>query len=522
METTRTDSRSIVIVGAGAEAWLAAAILRQHLPPSHCRLTVVQHPSPHGHRSETCGPAFVRMLDRLRIPQATAMRASDATYSLGTRYCGWSASGSEFWIPFGPCGVPIDGQDLFHVWLAEQKRHGNIRPYHTWSLHAASAMAGRAPHSFRAFSPMTQDHSYGLQIDLRGMAAFLRTSVADSDVHVISGQVVSGKRDETGNVVSLQLNSGDDVAADFVLDVTPELVVCSPTRSVAQACIPAAGQFSESMPAPGEWTAMADRIVTLSIPSRRSIPSCSTIQAVPEGWILSRSLKSRTDYELHFSSDLTDEETARMVLWNFAGPRISADAEFTVSVNTDACVSDLWTRNTLAAGRLISVATSPGAGPLRQLQAAIELFVQVFPVTGTIEPSRCFYNRQMNGIVTQLRDWRQLHYHLSRRSDAGFWKTAAGIPISESLQKRLSLYDDTGRILEAQRPIVPEADWYFLLTGCDRLPRRASVTALNVPYGQIQEVLTAIESQQDAVIRDLALHEELLDQIHQVPVAKAS
>ncbi|MFZ9092480.1 MAG: tryptophan 7-halogenase, partial [Planctomycetaceae bacterium] len=115
----------------------------------------------------------------------------------------------------------------------------------------------------------------------------------------------------------------------------------------------------------------------------------------------------------------------------------------------------------------------------------------------------------------------QLHYSLNQRTDTPFWIAAREAPLSAGLKRRLDLYSESGYIDLLLPDAFPDTSYYHLLTGSGRFPRRASSLALSISSDRIQEILSAIELQNNLALRELPVHEELLNRIHLPDLAQA-
>ncbi|MCA9059668.1 MAG: tryptophan 7-halogenase [Planctomycetaceae bacterium] len=503
----------IVVVGSGIAAWLSAAMLRRQLRPEHGRITVVEHPAESWSTKTplsttvTVGPAFVALLHHLGIPQPTLMQACDGVYCLGTQFREWADAETEFWLPFGSCGVPIDGRDVFHFWLAERKRGNLHRPYDAWSLHAVAAQAGRSPHSFRAFSPFTQQQSYGLQLNEERLADFLRQTVQQQDVLTVAERVITAERNGTGDLVSLQLQSGVFLAGDFFVD-------CSGADSVL---------IDQVLQIPWQERPVGvDRRLTIRTSARRIVPSLTAVQAVDDGWIETRPLTFGVDHTLKFSTDFTTEDAAlRQLESHVSGLKRINDVTSRV-ISNNALRDQFWVNNVVAIDEVAWRCESPWSVQMDSLQAAVELFLRVFPTGGSMDASRKHFNAHCRQMLEQQLNWHLLPLQLNARRNGELWQAVRQLPLSSVMQHQLRVYDDCGVIVDLIPGGITESAAYFLLTGCQRLPRRALPAALAVSSEQIQEILNSMEQQNDEVVRDLALHEEMLDRIHRPPIARAS
>ena len=123
----------------------------------------------------------------------------------------------------------------------------------------------------------------------------------------------------------------------------------------------------------------------------------------------------------------------------------------------------------------------------------------------------------MRLATEEIRDATQLHYLLSKRKDSDFWCNAAATTVSSELTQRLALYEAVGHVGHLTPEALPEASYQYLLTGCGRLPSSPTLQAKAADPNQIQQGLRDLLKFNETTLKNLPLHEELLDWIHTAP-----
>ena len=501
--------RDIVIVGGGTSGWMSAAMMSRVLKPADCRITVVEPPGPRGIGvGEASIPSLVSLLKSLDADEAEMMQRCEATYKLGIQFTDWVLPAHNNWHPFGVCGAKIDGRDLFPFWLAEKKRSGLQSPYHAYSLHWAASRAGKSPHSFTTPSPITQTQSYAFHFNAQALAGWLRDLALASGVREVAGSVANAVLGEDGNMTSIVLSSGEVIRGDFFVD-------CSGFSSVL---------MHKALNDPfQDWGdhLLCDRAVAFKIPGKRIIPPYTKSQAMPAGWTWHIPLANHVGLGYVYSSRFVSDDEA----WSQLQEATSDIADTSVIPRflkmRVGRQSHFWNRNVLAVGLSAGFLEPLESSGIHLSQIGIELFLKNFPHGANWLPQRDHYNARMASIYDEVRDFVQMHYWLSQRTDTPFWIAARDARLSSALKRRLELYDDAGTLDLLQPEAFPESSYYHLLTGSGRLPRRASALALSVDPAQIQTILSAIQQQNKQALRDLPLHEELLNRIHS-PLAMAS
>jgi tryptophan halogenase len=506
--------RDIIIVGGGASGWMTAAVMSRVLRSTDCRITVIEPPGPRGIGvGEASVVSMVALLNALNADEVDMMQRCEATYKMGIQFCDWHQVGTKNWHPFGVCGAKIDDRDLFPFWLAEKKRSGLSSSYHSYSLQWAACDTGKSPHAFSTLSPITQTQSYAFHFNAEALASWLRDIALSGGVQEIVGKVLDAEIDSDGDVKSVRLESGMTVSGDFFVD-------CSGFQSVL---------MNKALNDPfQEWNhnLLCDRAVAFKIPGARSIPPYTKSQGLSSGWAWHIPLAEHLGLGYVYSSQFISDEDAWAELQSAtASIRVQNREEDLTPRFLKMRVgrqTSFWNRNVLAIGLSAGFLEPLESSGIHLSQIGIELFLKNFPIGANWAPLRDHYNARMALLYDEVRDFVQMHYALSRRTDTPFWIAAREAKLSHALQRRLDLYDDAGSLDELQPEAVPATSYYHLLTGNGRLPRRAAPLALSIPSAQIQSILSAIELQNERALRDLPLHEDLLKRIHSPVLAKAS
>jgi tryptophan 7-halogenase len=261
-----TSKRHVVIVGGGSAGWMTAALLSHQLSAQDCEITLIADNDSAIGVGEATIPSIVRLLKTLRVDEAEFMQACDATWKLGIQFVDWLKPEHDYWHPFGVSGARIDGRDLFPYWLMNQQR-----PYHAYSLHWAAAIAGKSPHSTTARSPIGATESYAFHLNANKLATWLQQRAINKGVQQISSRVTNATVNETGDVASVKLSNGNEIAADFFID-------CSGFESLL---------LKQTMH--DEWidwsnNLLCDKAVAVKAPGKKVVPSHTRSLALSGGW----------------------------------------------------------------------------------------------------------------------------------------------------------------------------------------------------------------------------------------------
>lgn len=494
----------IVIVGGGAAGWMTAAMLGRALTHRKCSVTIVDAGDGGIGVGEATIPSIVRLIRSLGAHEADFMRACDATWKLGIQFRNWHEDGHSNWHPFGVCGARIDHRDLFSYWLSDQQR-----PYHSYSLNWAAALAGKSPHARNLQSPITETAAYAFHLDAGLLTRWLRSCAVQAGVQVVSRRVTDSLRKDGGDVSAVVLDDGSRVPGQLFID-------CSGSKGLLIRHCPQDTWLD------GSSRLLCDRAVAMRMPATSVVPPYTTSTALSGGWAWDIPLMNRRGVGYVYSSRfVTDDQAFRELqahVGSGAGTAEVSPRFLTMKVGRRARP---WNRNVVAIGLSAGFVEPLESSGLHLVQTGVERLLKFFPLPTASAALQSEYNRQMATLFDEVRDFVQLHYLLSQR-DEPFWEAARNSTGSPELRHRLRLYDETGMLDVLHPEAFPDASYYYLLAGNGRLPKRPAALSVSTDRERLQFVLQAILDQNRNALRNLPLHEEMLKHVHAGPVAKAS
>lgn len=496
--------RRIVIIGSNESAWMAAACLGRLASQLEWRLAVITHGAPQAEfPGEASQPSLRGLLGNLQINEHSMMRQSQATYHLATQFSDWAQIEHDFWKPLAP-PERTARVALFDAWFAERSAGRLLRPFQSYSLHWGAALAGKGPCGFSAESAILQSGSYAFHLDGHDFASSLRTIALAAGVEEIAGEIADVASNRRGGIAQIQLTSGLVVEGDFFIDSTG--------NHSATMHLTTPGSFQS-------WndTLLCDRMVTMRLPGRRQIPPFTRISGLAAGWLWQFPLATSIEVGYSFASNFATDETAlhqmREALKN-NGLAIPIDAAPEFGSFRVGRHSHFWRDNLLKLGSTACVPDPLLSAGRHLCQLGIETFIELLPECTANAAAVEYYNERMTAATEEIRDFAQLHYLLSRRTDAPFWQAATSTPVSESLRHRLELYATCGRLGMLAPEAFSESSYQYLLAGCGRLPNQPTAYSQAANPALIQESLRRLLEFNETALKDLALHEDLLDWIH--------
>jgi tryptophan halogenase len=502
--------RRIVIVGNNESAWMAAAMLAVHSAPLECRVTVLANgPVQSEFPGEASLPSLRGLLANLRIDEHEMMRHCQATYCLATQFSDWVQCERDFWKPFSAEPNRPTSMSLFEGWHVERSRGRLLRPFHSYSLHWGAALAGKSPYGFSGPSPISQSGSYAFHVDGQSFASWLKAIALQSGTEEVSGVIQQVAKNGRGGVAQVKLTNGTTLAGDFFIDATG-----SESRLMGVTLNDEFLSWNDRLP--------ADRMIQIRLPGRRQIPPYTRITGLPAGWSWQIPLANSIDSGYLFQSSVSSDDEALhqfQSLLKLDGIKLEKLPEPSIMPFASGRRTSFWRDNLLALGTA-SCRIDPLTSAGRHLtQLGLEMFLELFPDRSCNRTLSEYYNERMRMATEEIRDASQLHYLLSKRKDSEFWRNAATLAASSELIQRLALYDAVGHVGHLTPEALPEAGYLYLLTGCGRLPASPTLQARAADPNQIQQGLRDLLKFNETTLKNLPLHEELLDWIHTAPNA---
>lgn len=500
--------RRIIIVGNNESAWMAAALLSAHSEPLKCRVTVLANgPVQCEFPGEASLPSLRGLLANLRIDEHEMMRHCQATYCLATQFSDWVQTERDFWKPFAAELTRPTAMSLFEAWHIERSRGRLLRPFHSYSLHWGAALAGKSPYGFSGPSPISQAGSYAFHVDGQWFAGWLRSVALQSNVEEVSGEIQEVARNGRGGIAQIKLSNGTTLAADFFIDASG-----SDSRLMRSSLRDHFVSWSDRL--------LTDRLICARLSGRRQIPPYTRMTGLPAGWSWQIPLANSVDSGYLFQSALVSDDEAREQfhsLLKLDGIKTEDITETSIQPFISGRQTSFWRDNVLALGTA-ACRLDPLASAGRHLaQLGLELFLELFPDRSCNRTLSEYYNERMRLATDEIRDATQLHYLLSKRKDSEFWCNAAATPVSAELTERLALYDAVGHVGHLTPEALPEAGYLYLLSGCGRLPASPKLQAKAADPNEIQQGLRDLLKFNETTLKNLPLHEELLDWIHTTP-----
>jgi tryptophan halogenase len=486
----------IVILGGGTAGWMAATALVSLIPPTRCRVRLVE--------SEEIGivgvgeatfPEIRNFNDAVGIDEAEMMRATKAAFKLGIQFVDWGFKGSNYIHPFGVHG-PVGMDHIFHHRWLRARGLGSTREIQDYSFAALAARDGRFQLPETRSTALESAYTYAYHFDAGLYAAYLRDLAERRGVVRTEGRVQDVVQDpETGAIRSLLLESGETISGDLFID-------CSGFRSLLLGKTLGVGweDWSKWLP--------CDRAV--AVPSERDELSPYTRSTAMEaGWRWRIPLQHRTGNGYVFSTSFIDEDEAAASLMRSLETKALAEPRMLKFQAGRRLVN--WDKNCVAVGLAGGFLEPLESTSIYLIQVAIMQLVPLLPGKIVDPRLRDEFNRLIDLQYERIRDFLILHYKLNRRDDAEIWRYAAAMDVPESLTRKIELFRHSAIIERYRDGLFPPTSWLSVFIGQGLLPESYSPLADAMPGESLISHLDAFHADLLDRVEEMRRHDRFID-----------
>ena len=453
-----------MVLGGGSAGWLTAATLAAELGgdgPDALRITLIEAPNlPAIGVGEGTWPTMRATLQRIGLSEVDLIRECDAAFKQGSCFDGWvhGGAGDRYYHPFTlPHG--FGEADLAAGWL----QGGSGQPF--------AECVGAQPHVCNAhLAPKqvaTPDFgavlNYGYHFDAVKLGLLLRRhATAVLGVHHISDEVTNIRSHENGDIAALTTRQHGDVEGDLFID-------CS-----GMACLLLGQHYGVGFRSE-KGVLFNDSALAVQVPhadATAPLASATVATAHAEGWTWDIALPTRRGIGLVFSSSHTDDAAAERALLGYL-QRIGAPE----ATAAPRCIrfnpgyrERFWHRNCVAVGLSAGFIEPLEASALALVELSAAMIRDEMPASrADMDLVAKRFNEAFAYRWSRIIDFLKLHYVLSRRDDADYWRDHRRAetqpePLREMLQLWRHRAPSRNDFYRAEE-VFPAASYQYVLYG---------------------------------------------------------
>jgi tryptophan halogenase len=473
----------VVVVGADAPAWMAAAALHRSLALTGVRVRVIELPAlvqPVDVYSAL--PALAGFHYRIGLEERLLFSACKAVPIAGQRFSNWSGAAPPFIHGYDQPSIAAASLGFTQLWVKGRQK-GLRSEFENFSLGAMAARANRVPVPMEGADLHS---SFGYNIDAGAYSALLKHFATRGGVESKT-VTISDVEVEADRIVAVILADGERVEADLFVDAS---------GSQASLIGRMPGTEFESW---REWLP-CDRMLVASAKGLKPLPGFSQISAFRHGWTGLFPLQDRTAVVAAYDSRQISDLGVLEDLPALAKLPISGDA--VVSNLTQGIRKRTWVGNCVAVGESAFALEPLDAAQLHIAHNCISQLMTLFPVEAGAFREAELYDRIIRGVATNLRDFQAAHYKLNRRFDVPLWDRCRDAAVPETLQRKLDVFGARGRVPLYDDETFQEHGWESLFIGHGLMPRSYDPRVDAVPEQELiglvqkrlQDVVSLVEA----------------------------
>lgn len=522
--------KKVVVLGGGTAGWMTAAYLSKALQRS-VEITVLEAPGiPRIGVGEATVPNLQHaFFDYIGIAEESWMRECNAGFKIAVKFINWRTPGhaeahgrawrgrpDQFFHPFGLLPSP-DNIPLSHYWTYNMSAGKTDQPFDYACFREPALMdAQRAPRMLDG----RRVTRYAWHFDAKLVADFLcRFAVGKQGVVHMVDEMQEVIQDERGFITALQTKTGKILAGDLFID-------CSGFRGLL---------INKVMKEP--FVDMSDRLLCDSAvataisndDAANGVEPYTSAIAMEAGWTWKIPMLSRFGtgyvYSSHFAGQ--DEATAEFCrLWGL-DPALEKlnHIRFRVGRNRRA-----WVKNCVSIGLASCFLEPLESTGIYFIYAALFQLAKHFPDRNFAPILADHFNKKIEFMFDETRDFIQAHFHFSPRADTPFWRANKDLDLGAGIIEKVAMYrsgipvnppvsDEAGYYgnLENEfRNFWTNGSYYCILAGLGLLPDHPLPALMYKPDSirAADATFKRISDEQRELVRSLPSNYEFLRRLH--------
>jgi len=377
-----------------------------------------------------------------------------------------------------------------------EAKSGALPDIAEWSMSAAAAARGRfARPAPDARLPLSQ-LAYAFHFDAGLYARFLRTYAERNGVRRIEGKIVDVALDgERGQVEAVTLADGSRVAGELFID-------CSGFR----------GLLIEEKLGAGydDWSRWLPCDRAVAVPSKHAVPPdpFTRSTARPAGWQWRIPLQHRMGNGIVYSSaHLERADAEALLLANLEGEPLADPRHLAFTAGRRRLA---WSANVVSLGLSSGFVEPLESTSIHLIQSGIAKLLALFPDRRFDPVERDEYNRQMQDVFEDVRDFVILHYKANSRGDSDFWAYCRDMEVPDSLAAKLDLWRSKGRLFREGKELFGTASWVAVLLGQGIIPEEQEPAANALDPDMIAEALDKMHLSYASMAESMPTHADFV------------
>ena len=483
----------VVIAGGGTAGWMAAAALSKILGKGLDISLIESDDIGTVGVGEATIPTLLFYNKMLGISEKDFLVATSGTFKLGIQFENWRDVGKHYLHAFGSTGKNFWAAGFHNFWM----KGGDLGikyGFGDYCLERRAAEAGKFAHL------PNNGLNYAYHLDATAYGQFLRKFSENLGVRRIEGKITSVKTcPGSGYIESLQLESGEVIEGDLFID-------CTGFRGllIEQTLHSGYEDWSHWLP--------CDRAMPVQTHSVGPPDPYTRAIAHTAGWRWRIPLQHRVGNGLVYCSRyMSDDEAQSLILESIDGEPITEPR--VIRFQTGRRLKQ-WNKNCIAVGLSSGFLEPLESTSIHLIQQSILRLIKIFPRDGVKQVDIDEFNKQTLKSFEDIRDFIVLHYHATERNDTEFWRHCRNMEIPDSLDRRLTLFRETGRLFLGDAELFVDS-WPQVMIGQGVMPAEYHAVVDTMDESELKSFLHQIKSNIDNTVERMPTHADYLRQFCQ-------
>jgi tryptophan halogenase len=173
--------------------------------------------------------------------------------------------------------------------------------------------------------------------------------------------------------------------------------------------------------------------------------------------------------------------------------------------------TQVWAGNCIGLGLASGFLEPIESTSIHLIQRGIVRLLQTFPSHGIQQSDIDEFNAQCADDIRTIRDFIILHYKITNRRDTPYWIDAATMAVPESLQHRIDLFRDGGRVFRDGNELFAENSWVQVMLGQGLTPARWHPSADLMGDDELRGFLDGIRNGVRRTVSQLPPHQQYVE-----------
>jgi tryptophan halogenase len=205
---------------------------------------------------------------------------------------------------------------------------------------------------------------------------------------------------------------------------------------------------------------------------------------------------------------MSDDEGKQVLLDNVEGQPINDPRVIKFKTGTRR---KHWNKNCVAMGLSSGFIEPLESTSIHFIQRSITRLMQMFPYDGVRKPDVDEFNAQMEAELVHTRDFIVLHYHVTNRRDTPFWRHCSSMEIPETLQHRIELFKQAGRVFKVPTELFGENSWTQVMLGQGLMPEQYHPIVNMMSDEELTSFLERIDQSVVNLVKQLPRHLDFIN-----------